>query len=614
MNLRPHPSQPERQAEHAVRVCVPPGFFERLTSTCDFRAITQPFFSLYDLRPQSSESDPILYFKILLLEYILEVSSDAFRSEFTSHSGLRVFLNIDDRTILPAPGEIVYFRRALGWMAFKSLLERVIREAIKNGLSERDCAILEKRYNRPLVELVKEPPPEEYGTAIISPSNIPAPNGVGLNPSDEAEVPIPPFSELSLSELFERIIVPDPPPPIQMVKNPAHAESTLHAAAQMLWGGQPGNREPASDAGIPPANSGVSTKQGMSSSSPIQQGDQEIDPLGIESFLDGTHPVSPGKAARSLGTSGRQESYSPPLRTSLDGTSSAPRRELPRYGASSSRLQAFYDQARAKKESPREGQGLSDMQLPSRAEGNAKGSASRLQRIEPIIEERMEDRSGDALTTSEAVSPVSPVHPMKSSQSPPAPKEVIRSEKHLSPAQKGKVPFSTVTPSSRRSSLLSAEFLSRSLYIAVPILVLLAVYLLIGILKNVQPGPATVESAQPASVLSPHPISTQASGGSGPLSSAQPEQSSNSLRGNAKASPEAPRPGGVAVGSTIKVPEGHRSAQAGDGVSEEPKKLTLIRHLRVEHGLDFSPSLYRYRELKDIDDRLEETLKKAANR
>ncbi|MBZ5552966.1 MAG: hypothetical protein LAO21_09620 [Acidobacteriia bacterium] len=68
------------------------------------------------------------------------------------------------------------------------------------------------------------------------------------------------------------------------------------------------------------------------------------------------------------------------------------------------------------------------------------------------------------------------------------------------------------------------------------------------------------------------------------------------------------------MGSTIKVPEGHRSAQAGDGVSEEPKKLTLIRHLRVEHGLDFSPSLYRYRELKDIDDRLEETLKKAANR
>jgi hypothetical protein len=49
-------------------------------------------------------------------------------------------------------------------------------------------------------------------------------------------------------------------------------------------------------------------------------------------------------------------------------------------------------------------------------------------------------------------------------------------------------------------------------------------------------------------------------------------------------------------------------------VLEESKKLTLIRHFRLEHGLDFNSDLYGYRELKDIDDRLEETLKKAAKR
>ena len=70
----------------------------------------------------------------------------------------------------------------------------------------------------------------------------------------------------------------------------------------------------------------------------------------------------------------------------------------------------------------------------------------------------------------------------------------------------------------------------------------------------------------------------------------------------------------TSVGSTIKVPANRRPAQVQDGVTEEPKKLTLIRHLRLEHGLDFNPDLYSYRELKDIDDRLEETLKKAAKR
>ncbi|MBZ5536936.1 MAG: hypothetical protein LAO31_13365 [Acidobacteriia bacterium] len=627
MTPRPHPSQPERRSAQAVRVCVPTGFFERLTSACDFRAITQPFFSLYDLRPQSSEGDPVLFFKILFLEYILEVSSDAFQAEFTSHSGLRVFLNINPRTVLPAPGEVVYFRRALGWMGFKSLLERVIREAIRNGLSERDCAILEKRYNNPLVEVIKEPPPYEIEAPIISSSNHPSARDVGLNPPDETEDVMPALSEKNLSELFERIIVPEPPPPIQIAKSPAHAESTLHGAAQMLWGSQPGTQEPGTEAGIKSKRAGVPFEHELSSPSSIREHDQENDPLGVESFFEGIYPVTPRRISRSWGTAGQQEGYVPPLQSRSNETSSATYRQPPKHEGSSSRLQAFYEETRERKDRPREGQESSDLQRRRQAEGNARESASRLQRIEPTVEERMGGQSVDASISGERTPQSSTEHPIPFSQSTQAPKEIIGSEKPLPLRQNQKLPFTNIVPSPRLSLSLSTEFLSRSLYIAVPVLMLLAVYLMIGVLRNVQPGPSTVESARPApsfreseqkstppSVRPAQPTRTPASEGSRFPTPAKPNQLSNSPRAIAKPSPGEVRPMETSVGSTIKVPANRRPAQVQDGVTEEPKKLTLIRHLRLEHGLDFNPDLYSYRELKDIDDRLEETLKKAAKR
>ncbi len=671
--------EPEQQAEHTVRVCVPAGFFERLTAACDFRLVTQPVLALNDLRPQSSEVDPVLFFKIVFLEYILDVSSDALRKEFTAHSGLRLFLNIDDRTALPAPEEIVLFRGRLGWLGFKSLLDEAIRVARKKGLPEADCAIMEKRYDNPLVEVIREMSPGSPATITPSSPVGPNPPSAGLRHVFQTEDLMPFFGEPAPSVLSEQEPVRPPIGQIKTVESSVYVERSLHAAARMLWGDQPETNESLSKPGFksqttPPSGFGLhtpapidplhsiiesldgeraertpkrgkgepsdslsdaSTKssrtqptsgQSITLSSAVRPPDAEFDPLGIESFFDGLYSAPPGRGSQLSGETESQGHFAPPLQLSSNAKSPAPLRGAPEHGASSSEFRISYDETQAKMNTHQE---VRNSLGTSSGDGSKEGwenSSAWARRKKSEAEDRSGEQPGRRFDSDGEGESTPQGQEWNSSLATEVQTRLTQAEEPLSKNGKERLSLSSMAASSRPKRFLSTELIVKGLYIAVPLLVLLAVYVMIGVLRNAQPVPAAVESAKPAPsaegsrkttnspVPQTSPAPTNTIPGRGSPSPIPPKQESNMPLPKGKPASETVRMPGTTARTTSRVTENRPPVQSTNGSSDEVKKLTLIRHLKQQYGLDFQPGLYTYRELKDINDRMEETLKKAVKR
>ncbi|MGB7622109.1 MAG: hypothetical protein WBN92_07140 [Terriglobia bacterium] len=671
--------EPGQQAEHTVRVCVPAGFFERLTAACDFREVTQPVFALHDLRPQSSEVDPVLFFKIIFLEYILDVSSDALRKEFTAHSGLRLFLNIDDRTALPAPEEIVLFRGKLGWLGFKSLLDEAIRMARKNGLPEADCVIMEKRSDNPLVEVIREMSPGSPATITPSSPVGPLPPAAGLHHLFQTGDLMPYFGEPTPSVFSEQEAARAPARQIKTVESSVYVESSLHAAARMLWGDQPETNKPLSERGskshaTPPNGFGpqtpatidplhsiieslkeehvartqkggkgepfdslgdASTKssrtqpdsgKSVTHSRAIRPPDAEFDPLGIESFFDGLYAAPPERGSRLSGETEPQGHFAPPLPLSSNAKSPAPLRGAPEHGAYSSEFRISYDETQAKMNTHQEER--NSLGTPS-GDGSKEGwenSSAWVRRKKSEAEDRSGEQPGGVFGLNDEGESTPEEQEWNSSLAAQVQTRLNPAEVHLSGSGKEELSLSSMAAYLRPKRFLSTELIVKGLYIAVPLLVLLAVYVMIGVLRNTQPGPAAVESAKPApsgvgsqkptnsSVPQTSPAPTNTIPGRGLPPPIHPKQGSITPLPNGKPASETVRSPVTTERTTSRATENRPPVQSTNGSSDEVKKLALIRHLKQKYGLDFQPGLYTYRELKDINDRMEETLKKAVKR
>lgn len=630
------------EAEHRVRVRVPPGFFERLTASCNIRAITQSTFNINDPRPEFSKADPVLFFKILLLEYFLDVSNEALRQEFISHPGLSSFLSIHDEAALPLPEEIVRFRVNLGWLRFRDLLDKVIREAKRNGLPEVDCAILEKRHENPLIEIFKElPSAHPSATKEVS---APAPRQESMESTvSRSELPFSAPTAPVDSETFPgRPLASHPPGYFKHEQNSVYVESTLHAAAQMIWADHPDmstaaelgdpsglgaefpngfleDRQKLPSLSSPPgpisievekmkrdkSSTGSQPKENggrLSTSSRIdlplegsrktpsrnqRNNESELDPLGIESYVYDLHSSNAGDGPTGVDTDPEASKRWPPAQAEFGGPS-VPEGWRDTSAKTSNRGPAD--------ENTREGaRGLGQWESAYDPQRDASAFESPVTRGILPDQREPESRASVAANLAQGASP-------GSDQTKPL--------------------FSAYESRAAQSRIFTSDSFSKALYVAVPVLVLLLIYLLIGVLDRNHPTPiGQVAPAAPStsSAATPKESATGASQQLSPATAVTKPGITN---------PEVPEQGpknpvsktiGPAENRTAATPppvttEKHPPGQLNAGGNEKAKKLELIRHMKQAYNLDFQPGLYTYKELRDINDRMEQAIKKGAKR
>ncbi|MDD5541760.1 MAG: transposase [Acidobacteriia bacterium] len=659
MNTQLQPDRGVQRPEPAVRISAPAGFFERLGGACDFHAITKNAFNRYNPRPSSSKADPSLFFKILLMEYIFDVSSEAMRQEFSSNAGLRAFLGINEVSPLPASDEVVMFRVKLGWMGFKKLLDALLREVKKHGLPEVDVSILEKRYDKPLLAPLGEQPYAMPTAPSRGPSAVqrtgPAPHLVTpeirkskplvARPTEPDISKRPPQTERAVKRTSSgEVLAPT-------VERPVYAQRSLEETAQLLWQGREKARSnvPSSSSAKPvSALSGtesaqmgaVATVNTPQPATAIGSADQvteiqerglkksftsglESDPLGIEVYFDsmGWAPLESMAAiheASTVPTSAQEISETTtPSNSKLD-VPPMPAEVQPEPMMASDKAFSAGEAEYSPEYTP--GQSYSEPEVDYTAEGPAP-AANRMVDADPGA---YAPPQGD-FDYAQEESGLSEGYDQDYDSTPSA----VGDREPAFPA------FAAYSQQPARKRFFSLELFTKALYIFVPILIAFGVYVLITFVRHNQPTPLAAEAANP------HPtVSQQAQTPGTPIT--LPSQSSDSKPANVtgpatstsdptstpaqpKAEETKPLRQNVSAASADETEEAAGDNAPPDAKPEAPvrnkprtqvssaegaKKAALILHLRQVYHLDLQADQYSYEELKDINNRLERESKK----
>lgn len=109
-------------------------FYRRLLSLIDFHWIYKETSSYYGSEGQES-IDPVVFFKILLVGYINNITSDRKLIEFCADSNsIRLFLQYDIDEPLPWHSTISRTRQLYGEKIFQQLFERVFEKCVQSGM------------------------------------------------------------------------------------------------------------------------------------------------------------------------------------------------------------------------------------------------------------------------------------------------------------------------------------------------------------------------------------------------------------------------------------------------------------------------------------------------
>lgn len=664
-------SNVDRRAEPAVQIRVPDGFFERLSACCDFRTITQTAFNRYNPRPTSSKADSTLFFKILLLEFIFDASYDALRNEFESHPGIRRFLNLDSETVLPRTDEVVLFHVKLSWLGFKRLLDSILQEAKKNKLSDADCSILERRYDKPLVitprtspNLIEGPFPSlsRHRPASLEPyeSILPSARRVETSPDisslqkPEEKVSIIEAvqskvfcGESTLQETAEMIWATQSAPekterskpfldsqtpwpaavpaaqPEFIGKRPSARESlkeTLISARSDLEKKAPVTDEKKSLSTLPEDRTAFPDEEPLSLEPRKSLQENESDPLGIESYFDSLEQppseVETSEIEKETEVHDHLPAFQSLIGQSFTISSSGAILELPPFVTSSTILPRVKFGAQpdsSEKVIPAE---------PSTPAQESKKSEPIQNEASPVVDERLSGPAVELKSSEDDKDSKKPLRfetPMTSR--PPrhwtevaVPMETPRVERNPKPL------FSSFGAStSSKGPATTSQFFSRSFYLIVPLIILLGVYLMIVLLKN---NHSTTLVAEPSAthsapnemlqkqvvVAAPQPGATAAKASSNPISPLPGAEKQEPRNSEAKQTPPVQK----------KEPEPFTPNQRPNSAlnrtknssAEAIKKEALILHLKKTFHLDLQPEDYTYEELKDINSRLEKESKK----
>lgn len=109
-------------------------FYRRLLSLIDFHWIYKETSSYYGSEGQES-IDPVVFFKILLVGYINNITSDRKLIEFCADSNsIRLFLQYDIDEALPWHSTVSRTRQLYGEKIFQQLFEKVFEKCVESGM------------------------------------------------------------------------------------------------------------------------------------------------------------------------------------------------------------------------------------------------------------------------------------------------------------------------------------------------------------------------------------------------------------------------------------------------------------------------------------------------
>jgi hypothetical protein len=581
----PQKSGIERRAETELRICVPAGFFDRLMAAVDFRALTKSPIIFYNPTPSSAKSDSAIFLKILLLEHILDTSSDTLRNEFNSHPRLREFLEITEQTPLPQPDEVALFRVKLGWSGFKNILDAAIQEAKKNKLSEEDCSILEKRYHSPLVVTLADIPPAAapvtpQSTPVLASSDKPAsdPNALSWQDSESDPLGLDYYFnavDWGTAEAEDAPVPPDRQPvKAPVVKPPLTQSFTITSAP-----GHSGIYITGNLACLHEEKAGLVILPVKPTQLPL-----ELENPDAAACFD-EEPFSFVPVAQDT----RIEKSTPPSQVLFEDQVSE---ETP--AAAEPRPSPTYVHAQK-------------VFTPSFELGEAQAH----QATSAGMEEGENNSHFPAQWTKDR-------------------------ENHAAPQQsfEGHDVFPSLAALAPRKSFFTAQVFSRPLYIAIPPLLVLAIYMLIAFLMNNQPptmasDPNVADAASRSGAPTPRTVPSAARPSSAPDSSLQvprpsPVNSAQVLQPvPGLAAPEKQKPAPMQLNKNAPVendssnvvrpsakPSKPAALDTREASIEFARKQALLLHLRDTYHLDIQPDQYSYEELKDILRRLEREAKK----
>src|SRR5215210_2444728 len=109
-------------------------FYRRLHSLIDFHWLYKETASYYGSEGQES-IDPVVFFKICMVGYINNITSDRKLIEFCSDSlAIRLFLGYDIDEPLPWHSTISRTRQLYGEKVFQQLFEKVFEKCVQSGM------------------------------------------------------------------------------------------------------------------------------------------------------------------------------------------------------------------------------------------------------------------------------------------------------------------------------------------------------------------------------------------------------------------------------------------------------------------------------------------------
>jgi transposase len=109
-------------------------YYRRLQSVLDLNWLYQATKKYYGTEGQES-IDPVVFFKICMIGYINNISSDRKLAEYCGDSlGIRLFLGYDIDEQLPWHSTISRTRQLYGDEVFKELFEKVVTKCIESGM------------------------------------------------------------------------------------------------------------------------------------------------------------------------------------------------------------------------------------------------------------------------------------------------------------------------------------------------------------------------------------------------------------------------------------------------------------------------------------------------
>jgi len=134
-------------------------FYRRLLTALDLHWLYKETAGYYGTEGQES-IDPVVFFKICLIGYINNISSDRRLAEYCSDSlGIRLFLGYDIDESLPWHSTISRTRQLYGEEVFKQLFEQVFEKCMESGMiaghtQALDGAFLKAKASKPLMSSI----------------------------------------------------------------------------------------------------------------------------------------------------------------------------------------------------------------------------------------------------------------------------------------------------------------------------------------------------------------------------------------------------------------------------------------------------------------------------